>query len=110
MPLARFAEVYQSMLDGRMPPYLLATPTRVNGLLDAEALVERVAGYERDGVQALLAGPAGRRCCGWAAAAVTADAGCGGLAAARHPGRAPVHRWPHRPALPIRGGAALDDT
>ncbi|MEV1004068.1 hypothetical protein [Nonomuraea sp. NPDC050202] len=53
MPLARFAEVYQSLLDGRMPPYLLATPTRANGLLDAEALVERLEGYERDGVQAL---------------------------------------------------------
>ncbi|MGW3353373.1 hypothetical protein ACWDA3_59670 [Nonomuraea rubra] len=53
MPMARFAEVYQSLLDGRMPPYLLATPTRVNGLLDAEALVERLEGFERDGVQAL---------------------------------------------------------
>ncbi|MFD0475753.1 hypothetical protein ACFQ0B_51710 [Nonomuraea thailandensis] len=53
MPLARFAEVYQSLLEGRMPPYLLATPTRANGLLDAEALVERLEGYERDGVQAL---------------------------------------------------------
>ncbi|MEV4178071.1 hypothetical protein [Nonomuraea sp. NPDC049709] len=53
MPLARFAEVYQALLDGRMPPYLLATPTRANGLLEAQALVERLEGYERDGVQAL---------------------------------------------------------
>ncbi|MEU6779397.1 hypothetical protein ABZ912_09350 [Nonomuraea angiospora] len=53
VPLARFAEVYQAQLDGRLPPYLLATPTRDNGLLDARALVERLEGYERDGVTAL---------------------------------------------------------
>ncbi|WP_431926075.1 hypothetical protein [Nonomuraea jabiensis] len=53
VPLARFAEVYQAQLDGRLPPYLLATPTRDNGLLDAQALVERLEGYERDGVTAL---------------------------------------------------------
>ncbi|MFI7445983.1 DUF6493 family protein [Nonomuraea sp. NPDC049714] len=53
MPLARFAEVYQAQLAGRLPPYLLSTPTHAGGLLDAETLVERVAGYERAGVPAL---------------------------------------------------------
>ncbi|WP_345572840.1 DUF6493 family protein [Nonomuraea rosea] len=53
MPLARFAEVYEAQLDGRIPPCLLATPTRANGLLDPEALIERLEGYERDGVNAL---------------------------------------------------------
>ncbi|WP_066948351.1 DUF6493 family protein [Microtetraspora fusca] len=53
MPLFRYAEVYQALVEGRLPPYLLGTPTRANGLLDAETLVERLEGYERDGVAAL---------------------------------------------------------
>ncbi|WP_182880442.1 DUF6493 family protein [Microbispora sp. H10949] len=51
--LTRYAEVYQAQLKGRLPSYLLGTPTRANGLLDPEALVERIEGYERDGVEAL---------------------------------------------------------
>ncbi|WP_405085406.1 hypothetical protein [Microbispora sp. NBC_01389] len=51
--LMRYAEVYQAHLEDRLPPYLLGTPTRANGLLDPDALVERIEGYERDGVQAL---------------------------------------------------------
>ncbi|MEU7893198.1 hypothetical protein AB0B45_10040 [Nonomuraea sp. NPDC049152] len=53
MPLARYAEVYQAQVEGRLPPYLLSTPTRVNGVLDADVLVERLEGYERGGVEAL---------------------------------------------------------
>ncbi len=53
MPLARYAEVYQAQVEGRLPPYLLSTPTRLNGLLDPDVLVERLEGYERDGVEAL---------------------------------------------------------
>ncbi|GAA3098717.1 DUF6493 family protein [Streptosporangium carneum] len=53
LPLLRFAEVYQALMDGRLPPYLLATPTHENGRLDAEKLVERLEGYERAGVEAL---------------------------------------------------------
>ncbi|MFC4530493.1 hypothetical protein [Sphaerisporangium dianthi] len=53
MPLARFAEVYRAQVEGRLPPYLLATPTRANGVLDADALVQRLEGYERDGAEAL---------------------------------------------------------
>lgn len=111
MPLARFAEVYQAQVEGRMPPYLLATPTRTNGLLDAEVLVERLEGYESAGVTALpldlrqallrlsrtvtgevvrraarLTGPAGRR----------------------------VHRWltdrPADPEVVLRWGKHEDDT
>ncbi|MEU8193950.1 DUF6493 family protein [Microbispora amethystogenes] len=51
--LMRYAEVYQAQLEDRLPAYLLGTPTRANGLLDPDALVERIEGYERDGVQAL---------------------------------------------------------
>ncbi|WP_067177979.1 hypothetical protein [Microtetraspora niveoalba] len=53
MPLFRYAEVYEALVEGTLPPYLLGTPTRANGLLDAETLVERLEGYERDGVAAL---------------------------------------------------------
>ncbi|MFC4061217.1 hypothetical protein ACFOWE_23195 [Planomonospora corallina] len=53
MPLARYAEVHRALVEGELPPYLLATPTRTNGLLDPEALVERLEGYERGGVEAL---------------------------------------------------------
>ncbi|WP_084964520.1 DUF6493 family protein [Thermoactinospora rubra] len=53
MPLTRYAEVYRALADDRLPPYLLSTPTRANGLLDAEALVERLEGYERAAVEAL---------------------------------------------------------
>lgn len=53
MPLLRYAEVYQAQVQGRLPPYLLSTPTRANGLLDPEALVTRLEGYERDGAAAL---------------------------------------------------------
>ncbi|GAA4210866.1 hypothetical protein [Microbispora amethystogenes] len=51
--LMRYAEVYQAQLEDRLPAYLLGTPTRANGILDPDALVERIEGYERDGVQAL---------------------------------------------------------
>ncbi|MFE0146979.1 DUF6493 family protein [Nonomuraea sp. NPDC059007] len=45
LPLARYAEVYQALLDERLPPYLLATPSREDGGLDAAVLVERLATY-----------------------------------------------------------------
>ncbi|MBO4273409.1 DUF6493 family protein [Microbispora triticiradicis] len=51
--LTRYAEVYPAQLEGLLPSYLLGTPTRANGLLDPEVLVERIEGYERDGVEAL---------------------------------------------------------
>ncbi|NRQ34999.1 hypothetical protein HII36_24710 [Nonomuraea sp. NN258] len=53
VPLARFAEVHQALIDGTLPPYLLATPTHVTGRLDADELLERLAGYQRAGVRAL---------------------------------------------------------
>ncbi|MFI6501740.1 hypothetical protein [Nonomuraea typhae] len=53
LPLARFAEVYEALVTGRLPPYLLSTPTRADGGIDAAALVERLEGYERTGVAAL---------------------------------------------------------
>ncbi|NUW35432.1 hypothetical protein HTZ77_28965 [Nonomuraea sp. SMC257] len=53
MPLRRYAEVYQALTDGALPPYLLATPTHVSGRLDAAVLVERLEGYERDGMEPL---------------------------------------------------------
>ncbi|WP_144070053.1 DUF6493 family protein [Nonomuraea indica] len=53
VPLRRFAEVYQALVDGTLPPYLLATPTHANGRLDAAELVDRLEGYERAGVEAL---------------------------------------------------------
>ena len=53
LPFLRFAETYQALMDGRLPPYLLATPTHVNGRLDAAELVERLEGYERAGIEAL---------------------------------------------------------
>ncbi|WP_336213927.1 DUF7824 domain-containing protein [Nonomuraea sp. LPB2021202275-12-8] len=53
MPLFRYAEAYQALVAGRLPPCLLSTPTHANGLLDPEALVERLEGYERAGVAAL---------------------------------------------------------
>ncbi|GAA0405126.1 hypothetical protein Acor_23230 [Acrocarpospora corrugata] len=53
MPSARQAEVYDALEAGLLPPYLLSTPTRATGLIDADALVERVAGYEQAGVTAL---------------------------------------------------------
>ncbi|MFI6292890.1 hypothetical protein ACIBEJ_14980 [Nonomuraea sp. NPDC050790] len=49
VPVARFAEVYSALLDGRLPPYLLGTPSRADGGLDAAVLVERLEGYP-DGV------------------------------------------------------------
>ncbi|MGI5272188.1 DUF6493 family protein [Nonomuraea sp. CA-218870] len=90
MPLMRYAEVHRALADRRLPPFLLATPTRANGLLDPETLVERLEGYERAGVEALpldlrqallrmgraagpevaaraerLSGPAGRKVARW---------------------------------------------
>ncbi|MBB5074592.1 hypothetical protein [Nonomuraea endophytica] len=53
MPLARFAEVYQALLDERLPPYLLATPSREDGGLDAAVLVERLEGYAADNIAPL---------------------------------------------------------
>ncbi|MFI9553797.1 DUF6493 family protein [Nonomuraea endophytica] len=53
MPLARFAEVYQALLDERLPPYLLATPSREDGGLDAAVLVERLEGYTADNIAPL---------------------------------------------------------
>ncbi|MDR8409893.1 DUF6493 family protein [Nonomuraea sp. 3-1Str] len=53
MPLRRYAEVYEALTAGTLPPYLLATPTYASGLLDAAELVERLEGYERDGVEPL---------------------------------------------------------
>ncbi|WP_263657514.1 hypothetical protein [Nonomuraea gerenzanensis] len=112
MPLARFGEVYQAQLDGRLPPYLLAVPTRANGLLDAEALVERLEGYERDGVhalpldlrQALLR--LGRR-------TVTAEA-VRRAAQLTGPAGRRVHRWltdrPAHPEVVLRWTTHEDDT
>ncbi|MGW7477212.1 DUF7824 domain-containing protein [Nonomuraea muscovyensis] len=53
MPLRRFAEVYEALVTGTLPPYLLATPTHVNGRLDAAELVDRLEGYELAGAEAL---------------------------------------------------------
>ncbi|MGW0804627.1 DUF7824 domain-containing protein [Nonomuraea sp. NPDC002799] len=54
--LRRFAEVHAAIEAGvALPPYLLAEPTGRTGHVDAEELVERLAGYERSGVEAMPA-------------------------------------------------------
>ncbi|GAA2206852.1 hypothetical protein GCM10009850_023100 [Nonomuraea monospora] len=53
--LRRWAEVCDAIEGGTLPPYLLAEPTSTTGHLDAGVLVERLAGYERAGVEALPA-------------------------------------------------------
>ncbi|MEV4168181.1 DUF6493 family protein [Nonomuraea sp. NPDC049709] len=53
--LRRWAEVYDAISAGALPPYLLAEPTEATGHLDAGELVARLAGYERAGVEALPA-------------------------------------------------------
>ncbi|GAA4093467.1 hypothetical protein [Nonomuraea soli] len=53
MPLMRYAEVYRALVEDRLPPYLLATPTRGNGLIDTEVLVSRLEDYRRRGISPL---------------------------------------------------------
>ncbi|PZG08724.1 hypothetical protein C1J01_38660 [Nonomuraea aridisoli] len=53
--LRRWAEVYDAIEAEALPPYLLAEPTADTGHLDAADLVERLAGYERDGIAPLPA-------------------------------------------------------
>ncbi|MEV5891612.1 DUF6493 family protein [Nonomuraea fuscirosea] len=53
--LRRLAEVYDGIVAGTLPPYLLAEPTEGTGHVDAGRLVDRVAGYERDGVEPMPA-------------------------------------------------------
>ncbi|MFC7037483.1 DUF6493 family protein [Nonomuraea rubra] len=53
--LRRWAEVCEAIGAGTLPPYLLAEPTSMTGRLDGAVLVERLAGYERAGVEALPA-------------------------------------------------------
>ncbi|WP_219517600.1 hypothetical protein [Nonomuraea ceibae] len=53
MLLRRLAEVHAAAGSGALPPYLLATPTTGDGGVGAAELVERVAGYERAGAEAL---------------------------------------------------------
>lgn len=53
--LRRLAEVYDGIVARTLPPYLLAEPTEGTGHVDAGRLVERVAGYERDGVEPMPA-------------------------------------------------------
>ncbi|MEV4219383.1 hypothetical protein [Nonomuraea sp. NPDC049725] len=53
MLLRRLAEVHAAAGPGALPPYLLATPTTGAGGVGAAELVERVAGYERAGAEAL---------------------------------------------------------
>ncbi|MEV0622750.1 hypothetical protein AB0I81_56195 [Nonomuraea sp. NPDC050404] len=51
--LRRWAEVCDAIEAGTLPPYLLAEPTNMTGHLDARELVERLAGYERAGAEAM---------------------------------------------------------
>ncbi|MFI6813883.1 DUF6493 family protein [Nonomuraea sp. NPDC050328] len=51
--LRRCAEIHAALKAGTLPPYLLATPTRTDGHLDAAELVTRLEDYERTGVDAL---------------------------------------------------------
>ncbi|WP_406673015.1 DUF6493 family protein [Nonomuraea sp. N2-4H] len=53
--LRRWAEVHDALAAGTPPPYLLAEPTDDAGGLDPAVLVERLAGYERAGAEALPA-------------------------------------------------------
>lgn len=53
--LRRLAEVHDGIVAGTLPPYLLAEPTEGTGHVDVGRLVERVAGYERDGVEPMPA-------------------------------------------------------
>ncbi|MFC4008640.1 DUF6493 family protein [Nonomuraea purpurea] len=53
--LRRCAEIHDALVAGTLPPYLLAEPTGKTGHVDAAELVERLAGYERAGVEAMPA-------------------------------------------------------
>ncbi|MFI7446701.1 hypothetical protein ACIBQX_04310 [Nonomuraea sp. NPDC049714] len=53
--LRRLAEIHAAVRGGTAPPYLLATPTTGTGGLDPAALVARIEGYERAGVEAMPA-------------------------------------------------------
>ncbi|WP_344216538.1 hypothetical protein [Nonomuraea bangladeshensis] len=51
--MRRCAEVHAALVEGTLPPYLLATPTCTSGHLDPAELVARIEGYEREGVRHL---------------------------------------------------------
>ncbi|WP_431903146.1 hypothetical protein [Nonomuraea sp. bgisy101] len=51
--LRRFAEIRTAYAEGRLPPYLLATPTVTDGHLYPDVLLTRLEGYERAGVAAM---------------------------------------------------------
>ncbi|MFF0770464.1 hypothetical protein ACFYUK_16390 [Nonomuraea wenchangensis] len=51
--MRRCAEVHAALVEGTLPPYLLATPTCTSGHLDPAELVARLEGYERDGIRHL---------------------------------------------------------
>ncbi|TDD29190.1 hypothetical protein E1286_46565 [Nonomuraea terrae] len=53
--LRRWAEVYDAIEAEALPPRLLAEPIADTGHLDAAELVDRLAGYERDGIDPLPA-------------------------------------------------------
>ncbi|SDK61024.1 DUF6493 family protein [Nonomuraea jiangxiensis] len=111
MPLARFAEVYQAQTEGRMPPYLLATPTHANGLLDADVLVERLAEYESAGVTAL---PLDLRQALLRMRRTVTDEAVRQAARLTGPAGRRVHRWltdrPADPEVVLRWETYQDDT
>ncbi|MEU1881439.1 DUF6493 family protein [Streptosporangium sp. NPDC020072] len=49
----RTAEILRALADDALPPCLLATPTRQNGLIDAGILIERLTRHERAGIEPL---------------------------------------------------------
>ncbi|MFC4537027.1 DUF6493 family protein [Sphaerisporangium dianthi] len=53
--LRRYAEVYEALKSGTLPPVLLATPTLSTGRLDPGVLVSRLEAYEAAGAEPLPA-------------------------------------------------------
>ncbi|MEU6711295.1 DUF6493 family protein [Nonomuraea sp. NPDC046802] len=110
MPVTRFAEVYRALVEDRLPPYLLATPTRINGLLDADVLVERLEGYERAGATALPIDL--RQALLRLSRAVTEEVAARASRLTGEAGRT-VHRWltdrPAEPEVVLRWGTHQSD-
>ncbi|MEU4227725.1 DUF6493 family protein [Nonomuraea sp. NPDC026600] len=53
--LLRCAEIHSALKEETLPPYLLATPTRISGHIDPAELADRIEGYQNAGVRPLPA-------------------------------------------------------
>ncbi|HUR06321.1 MAG TPA: DUF6493 family protein, partial [Nonomuraea sp.] len=53
--LLRCAEIHSALKEETLPPYLLATPTRISGHIDPAELADRIEDYQNSDVRALPA-------------------------------------------------------